>query len=178
MINENEKEFQELLKQHAGLLNKFKGYIGKRHKYSNPSPELIDQVLMTAAWGSYKAMKDQSDASGKAPYAFGTYMNYQIKSAIKTYEDVFTRPGGYEPLDNHTNLESSGYAGNAEAIETIHNLLSKLDPRESQVIKMRHLEGKTLAECSGNLGVAVQTVKNIEDAAMIKLRALGRKKYE
>lgn len=178
MISKDEIEYLKLLEEHAGLINQFKGYIAKKHKYSNPSPELIDQVIMTAAWGSYKAMKKQADSNGVAPYAFGTYMNKQIQSAVKTYEDQFIRPSGYESIENHSNLESSGYGGNAEVIETINNLLSKLDPRESQVIRLRHLEGKTLAECSGNLGVAIQTVKNIEDAAIIKLRALGRKKYE
>ncbi|MEO1617919.1 MAG: sigma-70 family RNA polymerase sigma factor [Planctomycetota bacterium] len=98
--------------------------------------------------------------------SLATYLTVIARRVIarRLIDHAFQRrlPAGVEPaVDHHDRLENR---------EEVERLMARLDPQESNVVRMYHLEGKTYREISELVGLSENSIGPLLTRARQKMR--------
>ena len=118
---------------------------------------------------------------------FGVLRRFRFNCSLATYLTVVSRrviarrlvQNAAQPVasgEPHANLVANhvaaqnGPPSRMENQEEVEMLMTRLDPREANIVRLYHLEGKSYAEISQEVGVAENSVGPVLTRARAKMR--------
>ena len=115
---------------------------------------------------------------------FGSLRRFRRNCSLATYLTVISRrvvarrlskaPPVVASVDQSTPVATpNGAPKRIEDSEEVERLMLRLDPQEANIVRMFHLEGKSYAEISEEVGVAENSVGSVLSRARAKMREGG-----
>ncbi|MFK8110959.1 MAG: RNA polymerase sigma factor [Rubripirellula sp.] len=110
---------------------------------------------------------------------FAVLRSFRRNCSLATYLTVISRRVTVRKLRSLHNGQASGFSAEPSAEEPprrmenqeeVHKLLTRLDPKEANVVRMYHLEGKTYEEIGQVVGMSANSVGPVLSRARDKMR--------
>ena len=91
----------------------------------------------------------------------------QMRSGSKSHTENGYAEG---PEFRHAAVAGGDIADRIADVEQVQNLLGRLDPREAEIVRLFHLEGKSYGEISDAVGMSENSIGPVLSRAKAKLR--------
>lgn len=168
--------FEEVHKQYEKLLKKLS--IKLCLKYKRPLEE-IEALVLNAAYQSWLYQQKQA-TDNKSPYAFGTYLNLNIKDQLRQFyhnpDKEFISLSDQE-YSEHLTDKSFSEQENKWHNEHLQNAINKLGSRNRDIIQMLYWENASLGDCSQKLKLSVERIRQLEQEALHQLKRMLKGTY-
>ena len=108
--------------------------------------------------------------------SLATYLTVISRRVItrRLYRNQLTQSQSGEKTNGSVASASpNGQHSRIENREEVERLLMRLDPKEASVVRLFHLEGKTYAEISREVGIAENSIGPVLSRARAKMREAG-----
>lgn len=129
--------------------------------------DLSAEVLLTLVRNDFAVLRHFRGQSSLA-----TYLTVIARRVV--VHEVLKRLPSQQPLSESVEAEASSEVAEAlqrvEDREEIEQLLQELPPRDAEIVRMYHLEGKSYREISQSTGVAQNTIGPVLSRARTRMR--------
>lgn len=147
--------------------------------YLRRNRHIADEVESAATMGLVKAAATYDPSTGNA---FSTYATHCVRNEIRNTLRL-ERPLGYRRPEDPAAVPGTvglgehdpatpAVATQAEDREIVGYVMGRMRPRLAEVLRRRHLEGKTLQEVGDEMGITKERVRQIEMQALDRAKAL------
>ncbi|MEZ4983570.1 MAG: sigma-70 family RNA polymerase sigma factor [Saprospiraceae bacterium] len=147
-----EKEFQQLIDQHYGILYK----IGRVYARDQADFEDLFQEMLIQLWHSFPRFKGDS--------ALSTYLYRVVLNTALTHHKKASRRPDYAQLDAYTHLladeshhQRSENDRRQQQVELLYQCINQLKIDDRAIILL-HLEGNTYEEMADILGITITNI--------------------
>lgn len=167
--------FEQCLQDNIKLINKLI-YQKLYKKYKLPKQD-AESLVYVAAWKAWSLQKRDCQDQERAKYAFGTYLENQIRHWYKNYKRDVHIPASHSSVLPQHLVEHESHDDRIINSITLSDALKKLTEIESQIIKFRFFDGKTLEDTGKALDYSPEMIALIQKRAINKLRVFMHDEY-
>ena len=109
-------------------------------------------------------------------YLYGIMRNVWLQFLKKKYEDAISGIENIEDFEDYSVSQTNAYESTS-IINRIMPYINKLPPKQRQVIRMRHIEQKSVSEVAISLGKDKNYVKTTQHRGISRLREMLKEPF-